>query len=1110
MPKPSLLQTILRQPSQSYSYSSSRDDASSDRATTNSYFSTKGKGKERASSIRSGVSSVSSYSQKSDYVSPLPRGNGGGGWEWATFGARKGLTGGPGSLRAPSDIVRASTDARGGDDERSLRSTRSLNSVRSAGTASGSLLGGWIPPPERERIARERERALEKEREREERASRRYSDMPLSSGLVVQTELEEGVTSRRYSSAIPSTSSNAVYDPRYQHPRSHTLQHATSSPQLSSSPELSTQQPKPRTKKKSSRSKLSSSTTTSPLVSSSPSLSSVTSSPTQQHHRRLNSLSQEGSSSTPTPSLTSSVSSAPSSSSVPRTPISTKIPEPAVFLREPDPYEIHSLENSDYVTVAPSVEKVQEKVKRKKTKKVVKKEADGGSSESGLVDEVRPRVSTIPEPTILLPFPSTEPVPTTVPLPDPSTFPAPSAAFDDSPVVGAVYTMDELFDSLCAAVAPAEEGEPGGAIPSQPEQDMPLTRMEHEGASPSVPEERESDNIDIKEQVSTVAPLSLAQEMSPPTPTPPSDSQPQQPKNETTTAAIPRISLTRTESDQAKTGVQGDVDVEPPTSPQPTSGSPPRPSLTRKSSKRRSSISKTAAPPVIEAQKAVYQVVASSTTGGEKRRKSTTPSSLSSAKPLTSANLAAADKAASTSPVNQSRSLSVSVSGTTAAQDAPQWLKNIRALGEPIQTSLVTSSAPASVRRSKSLSMSSPPSFSRLEVPSPQPQLETDSTYEPPRVHYHPAVVPPVDPTFSAPTLDTLGLSFPPSASELDHDNFLPSTFPPRSRAVSVFSNTTSIGGQSISGLTTMSVPIGAYQPSKNPKRVSTILASSSSSMTALHVSANALECGYDVSKIKRGDFVYGLQTLKKSGALAELMTVDRTLLTLAPSCGMSVEEIAALPHSGILASQIMETVCQELPKGSKILILNAHEGVGNLCMQLGFYYRTTRDMWVVAQCPLTVVDGDAYCRATGASDVIRDEPLATMNAIHESSFDVVIDTIGGRRLYDAARRILHFDGQFITTVGDSLSAATPTTQWKTSIRSLRRAFFPKDKKNVGYWAVNLDERELPRDALDKLRDAVELSGVRPAVRRVVAFDEAAKAFDEEMGSGRVVKIVEV
>lgn len=110
--------------------------------------------------------------------------------------------------------------------------------------------------------------------------------------------------------------------------------------------------------------------------------------------------------------------------------------------------------------------------------------------------------------------------------------------------------------------------------------------------------------------------------------------------------------------------------------------------------------------------------------------------------------------------------------------------------------------------------------------------------------------------------------------------------------------------------------------------------------------------------------------------------------------------------------------------------------------------------------------------------------------------------------MYDAARRVLHHDGRFITTVGDELSLTTPSKQWKTGIRSLRRSFFKKDKKSISYWAVHLDERENTREALEKLREAVEGGGVRPVVKRVVPFSHAAKAF-EEAGEGIVVRVLE-
>lgn len=191
----------------------------------------------------------------------------------------------------------------------------------------------------------------------------------------------------------------------------------------------------------------------------------------------------------------------------------------------------------------------------------------------------------------------------------------------------------------------------------------------------------------------------------------------------------------------------------------------------------------------------------------------------------------------------------------------------------------------------------------------------------------------------------------------------------------------------------------------------------------------------------------------------------------------------------------------------SQVLVLNGHEGVGAIACQLAGCLRSMRDIWITSQCPQSVAEGERLCRGFGASDVIVDDPLTAINSIHEASFDVVLDTVGGRRIYDAARRILHHDGQFITTVGDELAVATMGAHWKTSIRSLKRSFFKKDKKNISYWSVSFDEREATYEALHRLAELGREGHLKPVVRRVLRFEDAAAAFNgEEMeGDGGVV-----
>ncbi|GAA6000765.1 hypothetical protein JCM10207_004648 [Rhodosporidiobolus poonsookiae] len=281
-------------------------------------------------------------------------------------------------------------------------------------------------------------------------------------------------------------------------------------------------------------------------------------------------------------------------------------------------------------------------------------------------------------------------------------------------------------------------------------------------------------------------------------------------------------------------------------------------------------------------------------------------------------------------------------------------------------------------------------------------------------------------------------------------------------------------------------------------------------------VVGKVVEAGTGVNRVKKGELVFGLNPVKKSGALASFALLTRDHLTLAPP-NLSFEQLASLPAAATVAMLIMQTLSRELPKGSKVLVLNAHQGVGRLCLQLAKHLRPgvggSRDLWMVAQCPLALNDGDVVCLQAGATEVIRDEPLAAINGLHEGSFDAVIDTIGGRRLYDASRRVLHHAGSFITTVGDSLtSSAVPAKN--ENFRSLRRAFFKKDKKAIAYWRVNpdADEREAVRDTLDQVRAAVEAGGITPDVRKVLRFAEARRTFElgEAEEEGVVVRVKEV
>ena len=167
--------------------------------------------------------------------------------------------------------------------------------------------------------------------------------------------------------------------------------------------------------------------------------------------------------------------------------------------------------------------------------------------------------------------------------------------------------------------------------------------------------------------------------------------------------------------------------------------------------------------------------------------------------------------------------------------------------------------------------------------------------------------------------------------------------------------------------------------------------------------------------------------------------------------------------------------------------------------------------------------DAEERVREWGAQEVIVDSPVAAVNQLHEGQFDLVIDTVGGRRIWDACRRVLHNTGQFTTLVGEC-SKAVPTinAHFKSNMRSLRRAFVKKDHKAIGYAWIS-PAADVDNDGED-IRDSLNIIGrlavdkvLRPLVANshIVPFERAPTLFSHEentlLSEGRtaVVRIID-
>ncbi|KAG9092591.1 hypothetical protein FRC06_011862 [Ceratobasidium sp. 370] len=278
-----------------------------------------------------------------------------------------------------------------------------------------------------------------------------------------------------------------------------------------------------------------------------------------------------------------------------------------------------------------------------------------------------------------------------------------------------------------------------------------------------------------------------------------------------------------------------------------------------------------------------------------------------------------------------------------------------------------------------------------------------------------------------------------------------------------------------------------------------------------------AVECGFEVSNVSRGDWVIGLTDIRKCGALAEFVVIDkRRVCTIPrPTDRLTTTQCALLPLCGVPAHRAVRTIPSGARRGMRALVLQAHDGSGALAVQAmrGLGMRVTAQ--VPAGVPMEVVDG--------VEVVVGDDPIEVIGRLEESTYDAVVDTVGGRRVWDACRRVMCCDAHFTTLVGDS-SDTIPSinAHVRSSFRSLARAFAKRDKTLAYQWvspAADLDhEGEDVRHSLTAVAELAAAAAYNngysaahgyamlPQVTCSFPFERAPDAFSvDETGRGPLI-----
>ena len=269
-------------------------------------------------------------------------------------------------------------------------------------------------------------------------------------------------------------------------------------------------------------------------------------------------------------------------------------------------------------------------------------------------------------------------------------------------------------------------------------------------------------------------------------------------------------------------------------------------------------------------------------------------------------------------------------------------------------------------------------------------------------------------------------------------------------------------------------------------------------------LSGRVASVGNGVRSIRPGDAVFGVQTpFRARGAWAEFCAVDERWLTAKPQ-ELSFSSAAASGVSGLVALSAIEAL--KLRAGSRIVIVGATGAIGGMAVQLASHAGAQ----VIGICAAANFE---RARQLGCSQVFDYHGEAWDRAIKANGsmrVDGVVDTVGGRDIEEAGRRVLGSDGAFVTIVGPERFIGDRALGWSGVLTVLAR---------VGYRFISSRIRG-PRYVLTgpstsggkELAEVARIAaaGVLPPVDSTVPFEltpmrEALRRAVAHQNHGRIV-----
>lgn len=256
-----------------------------------------------------------------------------------------------------------------------------------------------------------------------------------------------------------------------------------------------------------------------------------------------------------------------------------------------------------------------------------------------------------------------------------------------------------------------------------------------------------------------------------------------------------------------------------------------------------------------------------------------------------------------------------------------------------------------------------------------------------------------------------------------------------------------------------------------------------------LEVSGIIEQVGSNVKNLKLGQEVCALIT---GGGYAEYVVAHQGSCLPIPQ-GITLQDAAALPE---VLFTVWHNIFQRggLKKGDDVLIYGGSGGIGSMAIQLVTLFGANAHTLVSSP------EKEEYCRSLGAKKVVNYKEQNILEALGNSSIDLILDSVGGEYL-DINLDLLRADGRLVY-INAMEGAKPPINIIKVMQKRLNITGSTLRAREVEFKA------ELAADIFKNAYPLIESKGFKSMVEYRFPMAEAAKAhalMDSRDFNGKII-----